>query len=180
MPGERTLYRKIQVVLDYAKEGKHHNEDSLLDYIQSQHPTNFIYYWRDRKTDETVHGYSVKSIAHVIRLCVELKLLSREELLLTETGVSAADPRRFPNILGEKVKELFEEKGISLASIHAAIARILQAESPTPPTAEKIWEYARTSNVNIDLTTFNQMIALLGQCKILLMTQRRIYLPFPL
>ena len=57
MYGERTLYRKVQVVLEYAKEEKHIDQESLCEYIESNKPTNFLCSWRDKETDIIEHRY---------------------------------------------------------------------------------------------------------------------------
>ncbi len=177
MPGERTLYRKIQVVLDYAKDGRHNDKDTLVKYIIRRQPTNFIYYYRDIKTDTIVHGYSEGSIERTIEICHELKLVSGDKIALTRTGVSASDPTRFSAIIGKKAIELLENKGISLYVICSAIKNILSSENPAPPTAKAIWDQIDTSQDVIDFQTFAQMLNLLGESSHLLMTQRRIYLP---
>lgn len=177
MPGERTLYRKIQVVLNYAKEGKHTDKTTLIDYIIGRKPTNFIYYYRDKSTDEIIYGYSEKSLERTIQICHDLKLLSGEALALTRTGVSASDPRRFMTIIGRRTSEFLESKGISLNSIGRAIKKILQASNPQPPTAEAIWKQLEEEQEILEFSTFARFLNLLGQSQRLLMTQRRIYLP---
>lgn len=180
MHGERSLYRKIQIVLDYAKEGKHRDKESLGDFIHSQHPTNFIYYYRNRKTDKIEHKYSRTSIDEAIDLCVELELLRKDDLHPTKTGISAIDPRRFPTIIGKKVSELFSRMDFPVTSIQSSIRKILQASNPMVPTATEIWSQLNSNNQKegqLDVLKFTRLITLLGQCKVLFMTQRRIFLP---
>lgn len=177
MIGERTVYRKIQVILDYAKDGRHNDKDSLVSYIVNQKPTNFIYYYRNVTTDEIEHGYSVKSIVHTIQLCIDLKLLSAKALTLTKIGVSASDPRRFPSIVGKKTSEFLEDNGVPLSSITNAIRKILRSSNPNPPTGKEIWDRLQLPDEGIKYRLFRQLICLLGQCKVLMMSQKRIYLP---
>lgn len=177
MSGERTLYRKVQVVLDYAKEGKHKDQGTLVRRILDRQPSNFVYYWRDRHTDEIRRGYSEVSIEKAIQTCIDLKLISGSELSLTKKGVSAADPGRFPTVAGKSAAARLEEKGISLASVVKAIVSILHADPPRIPTIEEIWSKLGEPSHCIDPTEFRQMVTLLGQCEILRMTQKRIFLP---
>ena len=177
MIGERTVYRKIQVILDYAKDGRHNDKDSLISYIVNRKPTNFIYYYRNVKTDEIEHGYSEKSIDHAIMLCIDLKLLSDEALTLTKIGVSASDPRRFPSIVGKKTSKFLEDNGIPLSSITNAIRKILRSSNPKPPTDKEIWEKLQLHDDGIKYRLFKQLTCLLGQCQVLMMSQKRIYLP---
>jgi len=183
MAGERTLYRKLQVILDYAKEGKHSDIGTLVAYVLKHKPTNFIYYYRDRSTDEVKRGYSESSVERTIEVLTDLMLLSPGDLSLTKRGVAATDPGRFPGIVGKGVTRFLEGRGIPLESILETIKVILRAESPRPPTATEIWEKlglpedSEESEDSIDAKAFRQMMSLLGQCEVIYMTQRRIYLP---
>lgn len=177
MPGEKTIYRKIQIVLDYVKSGKHHDYDSLLNYIYHRSPTNFLYYWRDLETDEIKFDYSKKSINRILNLTIELKLLSRNTMSLTKNGVSATDPRRFPTVIGKRVTDYLNSKQIPLKLIEKAIRDAIQENNPMPPTSLEIWDQLDLDEDVIKLIKFKQMINLLGQCNILYMTQKRIFLP---
>jgi hypothetical protein len=179
MAGERTLYRKVQVLLDYAKEVKHRDRASLMKHIVDHRPTNFVYYWRDRVTDEIRSGYSTTAIDHTIHICEELKLLGGEGLTLTRRGVGAADPRRFPTIVGKSACEFLEVKGFRLEAILDAIKKIIRSSEPKPPTANEIWAQLGEPQESIDHQEFRQMVSLLGQCQILSVTQNRIFLPWP-
>jgi len=177
MSGERTLYRKVQVVLDYAKEGKHRDKSTLVERILDRQPSNFAYYWRDRRTDEVKRGYSKVSIDKAIQTCIDLKLVSGEEVNLTKKGVSAADPGRFPTVVGKSASARLEEKGIPHSSIVKAIVSILHADPPRIPTIEELWAKLGERGDGVDATEFRQMVTLLGQREILRMTQKRVFLP---
>src|SRR5688572_8611360 len=120
MPGERSLYRKIQVTLEYAEEGKHKSVETLEDHIYRRSPTNFVYYWRD-DTDTIRHEYSRNSIQETIKTCVALGIIKASDGGLTTLGVSASDPRRFPTIVGNRVSKLLSEKGVGVDVIKKAI-----------------------------------------------------------
>lgn len=178
MFGEKTLYRKIQVILDYAKEDKHSNKDSLIEYILGNRPTNFLYSWRDRNTDKIEHLYSRSSIENAIQVCIYLKLLHSETAVLTPRGRSATDPRRFHTIIGSSAKEYLEAAGLSMDILLNAIDKILHSAKPYPPTSDEIWESLVESEVKIRKEEFHWFITLLGQCQILSMSQKRIFLPW--
>lgn len=175
MPGERSLYRKIHVTLEYAKERKHKSVDSLGEFIYRRSPTNFLYYWRDRETDDIKHDYSRGSINDTIMLCIDLGLMSRDGGL-TQLGVTAVDPRRFPTVVGNRVSRLLAENGVDLDTIKVAIVTILRGPVPNPPTAEEIWAQIEEPE-EFDFLTFKRLMNLLGECHVLLRTQKRIYLP---
>ncbi|HST52242.1 MAG TPA: hypothetical protein VLJ61_09565 [Pyrinomonadaceae bacterium] len=174
MPGERTLYRKIQVTLEYANEGKHTSVEALEEYMYQRSPTNFVYYWRDEK-DKVRQDYSRNSIRDTVQLCVELGLVNDGEL--TQLGLNAVDPRRFPIIVGKQVTKFLTRKDMGIDSVQEAIGKIIKLSTPKPPTADEIWSHLKRNGSEIDLQTFKRLINLLGECKVLWMSQKRIYLP---
>lgn len=177
MAGERNLYRKVQVVLEYAKDAKHRDLESLRNHILNKKPTNFIYYWRDRESDQIQSGYSEKSIDAVLLLCIDLRLIDGTTFALTKAGTSATDARRFPVIVGKRVSELLESKGLSVEHVSRAIRTILHNTKPSAPTSKEIWNYLQSSDDSVDLPLFSQLLNLLGQCEVLQVTQKRIFLP---
>ena len=179
MIGERTLYRQIQVVLDYVKRHKHNSIEKLVDYIYHRKPTNFIYYWRDRESNAIKHDYSQKSIQNTVLLCLELKLINfrSNTISLSRSGVAACDPRRFPAIIGDLASTYLDNIGISIDTINNAIYEAIRGNEPMPPTANALWEYIYSDGIEIDFTNFKRLINLLGHGKRLLASQKRIYLP---
>lgn len=178
MYGEKTLYRKVQVILEYAQEGKHTDKKSLSEYVESNKPTNFLSSWRNKETDIIEHRYSTNSIERAMKICMDLKLLQGEAMVLTPRGRSAIDPRRFPTIVGSSAREFLEASGISFNSILNSISAILHSDKPHPPTSEEIWEHLGQPEGTIDREEFQWLLTLLGQCQILSMSQKRIFLPW--
>lgn len=178
MYGEKTLYRKIQVILEYAKEAKHKDVKSLVELVESNRPTNFLSSWRDKETDKVKHRYSSDSIERAIKICIDLKLLSNENLVLTSHGKSATDPRRFPTIIGNSAKEYLESVGVSIDSIVGAIKELLNSKNPVPPTSAAIWDQLHMVQGAISQEEFQRLLTLLGQGQILSMSQKRVFLPW--
>jgi hypothetical protein len=166
------------VILEYAKEGKHQDKKSLIEYIESNKPTNFLSSWRNRETDIIEHRYSTNSIERAIKICVDLKLLQGESMVLTPHGRSATDPRRFPTIVGGSVRELLESLGIPFNLILNSIRSILHSDQPRPSTSEEIWNQLGRPAETINEEEFQSLLALLGQCHILSVTQKRMFLPW--
>jgi hypothetical protein len=178
MYGEKSIYQKMQVILEYAKEDKHTDERSLGEYIEKRKPTNFLTSWRNKKTDTIEHRYSRNSIERAMKICKDLKLLEGEAMVLSSRGRSAIDPRRFQTIVGSSTREYLETSGISLNSILNSISTILHSKKPCAPTSEEIWENLGESKEKISLEEFRRLMTLLGQCQIVSMSQRRIFLPW--
>ena len=175
MAGEKSLYRKTQVLLLYAGEADRVGENDLLDLINRRQPTNFIYAWRDKKTDEIKRRVSEKSVLYALRLCQRLKLLTVGEIRLTRTGRSATDPRRYPAVLGRQVVQLLETAGVGVDDIFKVSRRLLTHRMPVPPTSAAIWDGLACDD--LDFLDFNRLLSLLSDCGVLVVTQRRLYLP---
>lgn len=176
MPGIRTFYRQIQVVLDHAKEREDGDDQPLAKRIHSNRPRSFRYSWRNPKSDKLEPRYSENSINRVIDSCVELRLLGKNEKL-TQQGVSATDPDRFPSILGRRVVALLEARGVALSSIVNAATRTLSAKPPRLPTGDEVWHAIGEPVEAIDVVEFKRYLTLLGQCGVVQMLQKRIFLP---
>jgi len=176
MPGERTAFRKLQVILDYAKQGKHRDVGALRKYVHGRAPTNFAYFYRDRQTDEIVQIISDRSIDATIDLAVELGLLTPETGSLSKIGVAATDARRFPRIVASKVGSLLEGKGIPLAAIARVIREdLLRADPPRLPTVDAIW--TRFEHLGVDAEEFSLLLRVLADAGGISVSQRRVYLP---
>ena len=175
MPGERTAYRKLQVLLDYAKTGKHGNTKQLAEHVGRRAPTNFAYYYRDRETDEVVKETSIRSIDATISLAAELGLLSPETGSLSKIGVAATDPRRFPQIVANRTSALLKKRGIPRDSIKNAIRDLLHSNPPQLPTVDAVWSCF--PGAELDLTKFARLLRILADAGTIGASQKRIYLP---
>lgn len=176
MAGERSAYRKLQVVLGYAKDGQHQDQAALAEYILRRAPTNFAYYYRDHNTDEIVQKTSTRSIDASIALAVKLGLLSSGTTALSKTGMSATDPRRFPRIVASKTTAYLKKNGISLPAMRHAIREdLFHADPPELPTASAIW--SRFQQAGIDSKEFARLLRILVDTGALKASQKRIYLP---
>jgi hypothetical protein len=79
-------------------------------------------------------------------------------------------------IVGTRVSKFLGKNGLDLSTIVDVIATLLRSPEPSPPTSEAIWEQFGNES-KIDLKDFKRLINLLGECKLLWMSQKRIYLP---
>lgn len=180
MPGERSLYRKIQIVLDSLKRESVASVEEIVEAVYVRHEPGFAYYWRDSETDRILHDYSRRSIHATVVLCVHLRFAEAESgtVRITKLGIRATDDRRYPVLLGQQAKSLLEESGIDLESILAAIRQVIGGDQPKPPAATEIWGQLDNESANIDFEDFRRLLGLLGQCQLIIMTQRRIFLPY--
>jgi hypothetical protein len=175
MPSERSIFRKVQVILEYCQPNKHKSIEELVDLIERRAPASFVYHRFDVESEEVKTMASHNSIMHAIELAVELGLISETSGHLTKLGVSATDPRRFSRIIGNQTVELLKNKGLPLEKIEQTIfEKFLRSRPPLPPTVKRIWE-ALTTEVKIK--DFASYLNILGITEILSVVQKRIYLP---
>ncbi len=175
MPSERSVFRKVQIILEYCQPNKHKSIDDLVDLIAGRAPASFVYYRSDTESEEIRAIASYKSIMHAIELAIELGLIHENSGHLTKLGVSATDPRRFSRIIGNQTVELLEHKGLSLEKIESTISdKLLHNKPPLPPTVKRIWEALATE---VKIKDFASYLNILGITGILSVEQKKIYLP---
>jgi hypothetical protein len=179
MPGDRSLFRQLQVVLDYSRERKHDDVDALVRHIASRHSSSFIYYWRDRESGKIRHALSERSMRTAISLAVDLRLLEERAgvIGLTRAGIAACDANRFRAVLGRQVSEFMERGNVGLSRIEKTIQALLSRRPPVVPTAGNILEQLAVKDEEADTDLLRRLLALLGHSGVLEMSQRRIFLP---
>lgn len=175
MPSERSIFRKVQVILEYCQPNKHKSIDELVDLIERKAPASFVYYRSDAESDEIKTFASYNSIKHAVSLSIELGLIHQASGQLTKLGVSATDPRRFSRIIGNQTLELLKHKELPLEKIESTIVeKLLQNKPPLSPTVKKIWEEL---SPEVKLKDFASYLNILGLTEILTVEQKKIYFP---
>ena len=175
MPSERSIYRKVQVILEYCQPKKHKSIDELVDLIVGRAPASFVYHRIDPESDEIGAFASFRSIMHAVKITIELGLIHDNSGHLTKLGVSATDPGRFSRIIGNQTVELLKQKGVPLERIESTISsKLLHNKPPLSPTVDKIW---LELNPEIRLKDFASFMNILGSSGILNVERKKIYLP---
>ncbi len=174
MIGERTLYRKIQAVLDVSKKGTASSAEDLLDEIISNELINFLYKRLDKITDKEIAEQSVLSIKKTIDICMKLGLI-RDNGTLTSLGIKALSLSDYDKVLGKLIIKFLEENGISIIDIERKINILLHSKPYVLPTSKNLWESIKPS---IGLEEFSQMFTLLAHCRHIISARNKIYLGF--
>lgn len=179
MPGDRSLFRQLQVVLDYSRERKHDGVDALVRHIAGRHASSFIYYWRDRDSGKIRHAVSERSMKTTIALAIDLRLLEERggAIGLTRAGVAACDASRFRAVLGRQVSEFMERNNVGPGRVEKTIQALLSRRPPVVPTADNILEQLVVKDEGADTDLLRRLLTLLGQSGVLEICQRRIFLP---
>jgi hypothetical protein len=172
MPSERSLYRKIQVVLDIIKGIDLSNVDDLVNEISARRLPIFFSRTYDHNTDTFVENVSKKVIARTIRLCQLLELIS-ESGALAKFGREALRGTRFDAVVAGQARKVLRSGGIDFARINSAIRKRLQSDPPTLPTCAALWDDLEPE---IPYAIFSRMMSLLVQAGSAWSSQRKIFL----
>ncbi len=168
---ERTIHRKLQVILDSARRSRYQSVVELRAILEAEPPISFMY----RKTKDHKFHCSDKSIARSINVAINLGLLDKESGRLTDVGIKATDPQKFDRIIGKQAVNYLDQSGAPLTKIATAInKRLLQANPPITPTAVNIW---LAIDEPIPFPAFAIYLRLIGYCGVLATSQSKIFLP---
>lgn len=171
MASERSLYRKIQVVLSLAKAVDIGSISELYTAVAAQRPPNFLTKQYDSAHDELTLDVSKRGVRRAVNICRRLGLLD-EAGGLTETGKQALKAAHFDRIVSNQIRTLFRERGIGRSALNEIIRKCLRSDPVTMPTTSELWE---RTNSEISLMLFSQMLTLLSQCGEAQSFQRKIY-----
>lgn len=174
MIGERSIYRKVQVVLDSAKAGKTKSLQELEENIISLSPINFSYTIMDKKRGKRVPHCSTDSVRKTISLCIDLDLIN-EKGKLTDVGINLLDQNKFEKILSKQVLIFLKNKDITLEKMSETIkAGMLQSDPVILPTSEAIWN---AFDQPMSFERFSVLLTLLGQCNTITTSRRKLFIP---
>lgn len=175
MTSERSLYRKIQVVLDEVRKRRPENLDLLAERIRERSPINFTYYNTRIKGKTRVEVCKSTTIRSTIDLCVDLELIG-PNVELTPAGRKALNLADYDNVLRQNLKLAFKKQGIGIDKIESTILDILKDASPDKiPTWQSISDAMQIESR--DEKKFHDYITLLGMCKGISFSRKKIYLP---
>ncbi|MGD0456273.1 MAG: hypothetical protein ABSC21_00830 [Terriglobia bacterium] len=172
MPGERSLYRKIQSVLDVSKSVKVETVQDLAKEVWARGLPNFMTKQYDRKSDRFVTRTSAKAVRRTVSFCLMLGLIDSDGSL-TRSGREAIRRPHFESVVAGQVREYFARAGVTIGAVNSEIVRMMHASPFVPPTGRTIWEEVKP---NIRYPVFHRMLTLLAHCGGANSSQRKIYL----
>jgi hypothetical protein len=172
MPSSRSIYRKVQLVLQYAKAADCTSISDLENSIRAENPLAFHTRRFDRKKDFFVTIISEKSIHSAVKFCRELKLI-KENGSLTAEGRQATRQSKFEEVVSNQILSHFRNVEINIDNLNANIIANLQLKTPVLPTCKELWSLI---TAKIDYAKFSTMLNLLAQCGFAESSQRKVYL----
>jgi len=174
MPSERSLFRKMQIVIESARAGKAASIEDLCQRIKEEGPTIFNTSRYVPAQDAFLAEISLPGIRRAVRLCLDLELLT-DQGVLTQFGREAARKSRFSNVLGDQVLVVLERNGVKPSTMNAAIRKKLRAEPVVLPTSDVLWDELKPS---LTQGTFSKLLTLLIHCERGQSSQKKVYLNF--
>jgi hypothetical protein len=172
MPSVRSIYRKVQIVLDTAKSVKYDDIRGLVNGIYEFNMPSFVTRKYDRETDTMKYGPSIRVIRRTIRLCQTLGLIDSEGHL-TSDGRKAIRKSQFDNIVRTGIQAILAEAGYDVDKMNKVITDMLHSTPVSLPTARALWN---ASKCHIALAKFSLLLTLLTQCGGASASQCKIYL----
>jgi hypothetical protein len=174
MASERSLYRKIQIVLDVTKSLSASNLEELRNKISSQELPAFVSEQYDEEEDRFVPRVSARIIRKTLGACRLLGLIG-EDGKLTPLGREASRRSRFDPVISQQIRAFLNGRNVSFKALNDLIRKHLQANPPLLPTSDELWA---AINTEVPRGTFTRMLTLLAHCGGAESAQRRIYLHF--
>jgi hypothetical protein len=174
MASDRSLYRKIEVVLDIAKSVSVASLAELRLEILGRKPSLFFSRQYDQDTDRFNEDISERITRKTLNICRVLGLLA-DDGSLTSAGREALRKTRFDAVIANSVRKYLRERDVNLGSLNEIIRKQFQASPPVLPTSEALWQATGTA---MSKGTFGRMLTLLAHCGAARSAQRRIYLRF--
>lgn len=172
MPSERSLFRKVQTVVEVARTVKVSDLEELCREIKGLGPTMFNTSRYVAERDAFVTDISMEAIKRAVTFCRFLDLLS-EEGTLTVRGRDAARKSRFSAVLGEQARLKLSAAGVKPGAVNSVIRSKLHGDPPVLPTSDVLWEELQPT---MSRETFSKMLTLLIHCECGQSSQKKVYL----
>ena len=174
MPSERSLFRKIQTVVDIAKSVRVRDIAELCEEVEQRAPSVFNTSRYDASQDKFVASISPESIKRTVVFCRTLELIT-DDGVLSQEGREASRKSRFNETIGERVRIVLSTNGVRLSAMNSVIRDKLHANPPILPTAEVLWTELQPS---MSRGMFSKLLTLLVYCDGGQSSQRKVYLGF--
>jgi hypothetical protein len=174
VPSDRSLYRKMEVVLDIAKAVSVVSVDELRAEIHGRKPSLFLSRHYNRTKDQFVEGISEQVIRRSLNTCRLLGLLG-EDGGLTPDGREALRKTRYAAVVARLTRQFLRDRDINFNKLNEVIRKHLQASPPLLPTSEELWQ---ATGMKLSRGMFTRMLTLLAHSGAAQSAQKRIYLRF--
>lgn len=174
MASEKSLYRKIQLVLGVANVAPKTTLKDLVTEVESQKLPAFNTLQYDPDKDQFSWRVSRRVIRRTVSFCYRLGLVT-EDGQLTRDGRQALRKTQFDIVLADRTRIILSASGIVIGKLNKTIEESLQSNPPALPTAKTLWSAAKT---NMKVPEFSRLLTLLSHCGAAQSSQSKLYLTF--
>lgn len=172
---ERSLFRKVQVVLNECKGGEARTIDEFCELIRQKSPLSFTYHKVNKAGRTEVATCKIETIKKSVQLCIDLKFIKEGTMQLTGIGSNTTNRSIYHRELKKAVKSDLRRHEIDLKDLKEEIEKIYsKSNGEQIPTWNNI--YARFEKL-IDEKKFHKYLNLLVITGGLRITQKRLFLP---
>ena len=172
MPSDRSVYRKIQVVLEVRHTNAVDSRTELIDLIKNAKDPTFFTRQYDDETDEFIERISPKAIRRTVKLCETLGLLD-PRASLTPEGRRASRRDAFEEEVADRVRAVLGASDVDLSVTKGLIAKGFKENPVVLPTARMLFDALGPS---MSYQLFSRLLTLLSHCGGAEATQRKLYL----
>lgn len=174
---DRSLYRKLQIVVEEIGKGKISSLEDLIKAVQGH--ICFTYYIKEDEPKEC----NKRTIKKVLSLAIQLGLIDENSWQITEkAGARAVNRDQFSSVLRQRIRAVLRSKGLPFETLLEVIKKILDdAESGLVPSWDAIYDRIvemSGEETTIDRKEFHTFLTLLSLADGIGYSQKRIYLPY--
>ncbi len=172
MPSERSLYRKIQEVLETSKAVHVESIEDLRDKLLKRRDKMFKTLQYNPEKDLMSLLPSSRVIKSTVRMCYLLGLISQTGEL-TEVGRQALQRKRYDKIIENQARKFLIEQNMDLDQMNQVITESLQAKPVVLPTSTVLWQ---ATGGKISKGLFTKLLTLMCHVGGADSSQRKIFL----
>jgi len=175
----RSLYRKVQLVIDEARKEETNSLEDLVEHISKRGHLDFTYFKVSSVGPAKLAPSRLESIRKVVNMCVTLGLVDGENGRLTSRGLKAADSLdQFNYELRKSINSKLKQMDAPFDEIQKSIIDLLiNHKGKVLPTWDIIYQKLEISSEQCRKKDFNTYLNLLSACNGINYSRKKIYLP---
>ena len=128
-------------MLAEVRRKKNDSIDGLVEQIYGRGHLDFTRYQVSEDHSTNLVPCSRQTIARVIGICNDLRLVDVSKLELTTMGLKAVDPRTFDEVIRKSVPIALEQLGTPLRTVRQAIVdSLVKHDGRQLPTADVLYQ----------------------------------------
>lgn len=175
MRSERSLYAKVQLVLEVAARGESTTLPELRQRILSEGHSSFLTMQYDADADDYVWAQSDRAVGRAVSACSRLGLVSEDGALTAAGKRAARNERGYHQEVRRSIIERLEQAGASVTDLQAAVTELLSRTPPELPSASALFDELGPDLARVE---FSRLLSLLADVEGATTVQRKVFLAF--